>query len=548
MAKKGIKETTLKKLADAIREKLGITDLIPVTDYATKISEMPAVFTPDLAAFSLIKPEIDAAFTGFSTDTEKSLWYSLFNNMSSTCDGIIKHLTTDFTLEFPNDLTYSEETLTGLIKAVDTGKTLTLQGLELESAYWWLVYSFAESTIEGNIEFNNVIPGGRNITLSKDVPAWCNKLSFKNIEYSTSDNVKFILKGCGINELEIGDFTYNGEGLLVNFDINQSEQYNIKKLTLSGKKTIYNLDYMFTSSRARSLTEVDIDFSTLNIYSMNSTFSYLQERTGIPKNMVINSPYLIDMENAFNYNKFIETVTIGPQIPVYDCYQMFAGCETIKNVVFQGTTTKEQFIYPYFEQCFYGAKNLESVTLSLESGGGCKTMSGMFEGCISLKEIVIKVPIQRNKSIVNFAAGCTALENFSPQLLDVNFENYAPPSWEGIITVWGNLKIFNVSTLSFISLTAFSTVKGCFSNGKLFNGENATCVVTWPAEIKFSALTADETFSFVGCATGTGSDFVKNFVSSNKTVTVTISAADYALLTADEISNFTSNGGVLNQE
>lgn len=563
MSKKAILEQTLTNIGNAIRANEGITDLMTPSEMVTAIADLNQG-SYDSTPFSLVQPQIDGSFTGFASDDEEALWFDIFADLTSL-SYVITNLTVNLTIDFSvhsfaGSGTWSH--YSSFISGITSGITLTLSNVNVAESSPNLA-SLVGSSAAGKLTLQDWTFGSVSslYMYKQNSYTWIDTLKIDNATFNSLTTIK--LENVQVNTLDI-DASISSSNVIT---IDTTTTTRVKKLVvsltqLSGailSNPYVRIDRLCMPTYNTVLENIDMDFSVHKICSAKEAFKNSTLITGLTAEMTINfentklSSVSQTYEGMFENVAWLTKLNITGGNVYLNMSKMFYGCSNLTAVsgIFTAISAGGSLV-----SMFEGCSSLVTAP-KITTGGSVSyfpelDVTRMFYGCSSLTEISVRI-WAAGGDMKNMCYGCNALNKFEFGGDLLEYSPYMASSWTNALLVdYTILESISFKRLYFNNLTAFNDLGLFFDNANtgvskcFLAGVNSTCSVTWPDYITFSKLTAEETFAFVGCKAGVGANFVKNFVSSNKTITVTIDKADYDTLTEAQITKFTSNGGVLN--
>ena len=206
----------------------------------------------------------------------------------------------------------------------------------------------------------------------------------QNLNYN---DIEYLFKDC-IELIKID---------LTNFETNEITSFkglfqgcvNLKEIKgLNNIKTsqIVNLENMFHN--CENIEYLDLsNFDTRNVYYFNSMFKFcskLKEIKGLYKLNAFKASETVDMFFACKSLASIDISNFNSQNLV-NISSMFAYCSNLKEI--KGLNNFKSNIIENLNYLFSGCTSLTTIDLTDFNTKNVKTMEGMFNNCINLKEI-----------------------------------------------------------------------------------------------------------------------------------------------------------------
>jgi hypothetical protein len=581
MAKKTILNSTMTAIADSVRSKTGSTGLLTPNSMIQAIKALPSggaldfsdVYVSRLIAKTgqiydntslgqfltlakyLTGGQLDAVFTDYDADitidgsvydiTKVYNWFSVSSEDSLTA--IREYVVINPAL-FP-DSNYSYDWIIGYAGIANGGKVnLTLKNVVMTSKFQQP--RLGSSDKKGT--YNKLVLDGftRNFTGMQQIPTfaiYCSatEMVIKNLDFGDYPIGFAIAASLSIDSLEV-DLSKFGTVIADNFGCIS----DISKITINGAECT-----SFQSFASWLWTE--------------DTCNRIWEFTGLETTNNLNCTY------CFQSNKKLTTFDLtrvkGGSGNALD--YMFQYCSNLASVGSDTIELNGSSFNSMFQAC--SKLVLKKVTFN----NSISTVRNMFWNCTSLTEIHAVFNQTSSGTFQQFLNNCTGLKKitleFNGTWCNVNLAN---DTTMGMLYYCANFTDFTLiiaDTVSTATLTWSTNSDTVFSNatgtidlsgvkagtfimpvsylvGPNWDTEHScACLPTilFPEKVVYDMQLKDGEKSGVGTAEGVASNFVKTYGGQSKTtlqtLTFYIPQSEYNKLTEAEITNFTSNGGVL---
>lgn len=575
MAKKSILKTTMVSIADAVREKTGVTGALTPAAMIDAINNMPEGGEVD---FSAIATELLQA-TEVLSAAALGQFLTLANYMTAEQ---IKPVFTDYDADITVDGTVYDISKLQRLFAVNSADVLT-------AIREYVVIKPADYIVSNNW----YMLGESGIANGDKVNLTLKNLQFPSNAYGSGYVRGYTIKG-KYNQITIDGFVQKGYSQKVIYIGVEAEKIVINNITCA------SLALAAEKGSAGSVGKLECDMGKIDmIYPSNfyifrdiSNFDLTKADwanyftrfawSGLPEEQchkIFESPDLagtndLYFEYAFQNNTNLTTFDISRIKGGYNTYNyMFNGCTALTSLgADEITLTGRDFL-----SMFDGCTNLTLKKVTLNINGTIESMfarctaltemdmslniqtssyfsrDGVFNKCTSLTKLALRFNGQTSIS-ETFASNTGILKNVASQLTDLT------------IVVDSSVSSFKISYSSDTATPFIKMVKLDLSgvaaadfvypiNDMIhmvygtYRGDHLFQTILFPSKVIYDMGYSAKNIYGVSSDEGVASNFVKTYGGQSSTtlyaLTFYISQAEYDKLTADEISNFTSNGGVL---
>ena len=577
MAKKTILKTTMTSIADAVREKTGVTGALTPAAMIDAINNIPEGGEVD---FSAIATELLQA-TEILSDAAFSQFMTLANYLTAEQ---IKPVFTDYDADITVDGSTYDITKLSRLFAVNSADALTaireyvvINPSQYKVSNHW--YVFGESGIANGDKVNITI---KNVTVTNtlmgqiylcgyNVAGKYNTITLDNWAINTNSNKRLNIN-VAAEKIVLKNFSYKWIGIELGAESSLAEGSIGSFIYDATKVSAINPSYFCVF---RDISNFVFTGYTGGVTSFNY-FAY----SGLPESQCqkllecdeisgTSSLYFTRaFRNNLNLTTFDFTKIKGGKYNTYE--SMFEGCANLVNLgtdelTLVCTTAKSMFkncsslaikkvditVMNYISEMFYGCTSLTEMDLSLNLSK-YMYMSDTFKGCTNLRKLTLRytgtyayLSISKDSGLFNSIS--EDLEEFTlvvPETISTFSVGYSVNVAHPFVFM-KKMDLSGVASANFTMpinmLTAYkySTYTGYY----LFQ------TILFPSKVIYNMGDSAITIYGLNLTEGVASNFVKTYGGQSSetlyTLTLYIPQAEYDKLTADEISNFENNGGVL---
>ena len=577
MAKKTILKTTMTSIADAVREKTGVTGALTPAAMIDAINNIPEGGEVD---FSAIATELLQA-TEVLSDAAFSQFMTLANYLTAEQ---IKPVFTDYDADITVDGSTYDITKLSRLFAVNSADALTaireyvvINPSQYKVSNYW--YVFGESGIANGDKVNITI---KDVTVTNtlmgqiylggyNINGKYNIITLDNWAINANSNKTIYLK-VAAEKIVLKNFTYKWIGPSISVESSLAEG--------SIGAFLYDVDAIETIYPSYFRVFRDISNFVFTGYTGGVTsFDYFAY-SGLPESQCqkllecdeisgTSSLYFTRaFRNNLNLTTFDFTKIKGGKYNTYE--SMFEGCANLVNLGTDELTlvcTTAQYMFKncsslaikkvditvmnYISEMFYGCTSLTEMDLSLNLSKYIY-MSDTFKGCTNLRKLTLRytgtyayLSISKDSGLFSGISG--DLEEFTlvvPETISTFSVGYSV----NVVHPFVFMKKIDLSGVASANFTMPINMLTVYKYST-YDGYYFFQTILFPPKVIYDMGYSNITIYGLNLTEGVASNFVKTYGGQSSetlyTLTLYIPQAEYDKLTADEITNFTSNGGVL---